>query len=158
MHGHDLWLDSKNTFLYRQSIWNCTAFARVFLIHYSSKFIQHKLKILLLHQYVKCAPKNTLDLPPNTQQKTRKHRFSLKHILNPKKIWQWKSYSKYIEFIGLVSVLYTWIFIVLYGPVMISFTGYIANGFDACVALPQFIKNYRKGYIENLRYLLLIWL
>jgi hypothetical protein len=76
---------------------------------------------------------------------------NFKNVFNLKKIWRWRQFHKYVQFVVILASLYAFLYWLLWNPIFISFTGYLSNTFDAMVALPQFVANFKNGYIRNLR-------
>lgn len=96
--------------------------------------------IALLHIYV-----NTKNAEDNVQKLPQESVFDIS------KIWSWRRFSKYMQFVVLIIFMYVNFFFLTYSPTTIQITGVIANILDGSVSLPQLIANFRKGYIKNLR-------
>jgi hypothetical protein len=98
--------------------------------------------------------RNTKDVSKNPKPSTTstiESYLSFKNVFSLKKIWRWKQFHKYVQFVAILASTYAILYYLLWNPILISFTGYLSNLFDALVALPQLIANWKNGYIRNLR-------
>ena|ERR1740117_263595 len=90
-------------------------------------FIVH---IALLHVYV--STKNKEDgvesYPPES-------------IYDLKKVWAWRSFSKYLQFVAMIVFAYANFYFLAYSTNTVQMTGAIANILDGSVSLPQLIAN-----------------
>lgn len=52
-------------------------------------------------------------------------------LFNPTRIWRWGEFHKYVQFVMLIGATYAMGYYLLWNPILIHFTGYLSNTFDA---------------------------
>jgi hypothetical protein len=72
-------------------------------------------------------------------------------MVSLKQFWRWPRFNQYVSFYVYFIVAYVMFYSLFKSPGVISFTGLLSNLCDASVALPQAIKNYQRGSVQNLR-------
>lgn len=77
---------------------------------------------------------------------------SKSNTISLKKFWRWSDYRHYVLFYFYFITCYFLFYTLFYGETVIQATGVFTNMFDACVALPQAIKNYKGKSVKSLRY------
>jgi len=77
--------------------------------------------------------------------------YSFNSVIDLDKFWRWHSFDKYLGFLMYFIIGYFLLYTCCYGAIMIQFTGIACQFCDACVSLPQALRNWKLGSAKGLR-------
>lgn len=79
------------------------------------------------------------------------NKMSVVSLVSMKNFWRWKTYKKYVTFYAYFVGAFFLFYSIFYSEGLNNMTGILTNIFDACVAMPQALKNFKKKSVQSLR-------
>ncbi|XP_018895673.1 solute carrier family 66 member 2 isoform X2 [Bemisia tabaci] len=112
--------------------------------------VMNIMMLLMIHLCVKVRNKNQLK-PPIVERTFTD--FDLKYF------WQWTDFQSYVDFLLVMNISFSLItFICIHSTVFVEVLGFLAVFTEACLGVPQLVKNLRQRSTEGMSvYMVLMW-